>query len=81
MSVRIFGINICPKTTDLPEFHSDVQEVDTCLQVIEGELDAWMERVQRLEETRKFYLSVLPYDEPVINVSPKFYGLPYNFFQ
>ena len=51
MSVRRLGMEIWPETTVLAEVHGDVQEVDTCLRVFVGELDARMERVERLEET------------------------------
>ena len=49
MSVRRLGIEIYPGTTVLLVVHSDVQEVDTCRRVIVCELDAGMERVQRLK--------------------------------
>ena len=52
MSVRRLGVKICPETTAFAEVQGDVQEVDTCLRVFVGELDAWMERVQRLKETQ-----------------------------
>ena len=49
MSVRRLGEKICPETTVLLEIHSGVQEVEICRPVIVCELDARMERVQRLK--------------------------------
>ena len=66
MSVRCLHIRFFPGTILRFEVHGIVKEIESGFEVPVDELKAWMERIQRLKATQRFYLSVFPDEKEAV---------------